>query len=1014
MAVINIVDIDLCIVLSHVNFPFNQYDRNLSFCTYAIMDNAPDVFVIENTLKSKFDQHPFVGEPYCLRFYAGAPIIWEGVKIGVFCILDSVPHEGFSTPNNLAILQDFAASVSDAMKDQRDTLQALERQKANLLVSGMYNLSLPLSNINALYSEMKQIASDLNELTSTTQSPFPEHNNNNNNAPTTPNSTAVNLQTMINNNESISSVKEEEEEEHERAKTIMKLTRCLSSTTGGIGGQLEELENEEKKENSVRSLQRHAHPFKRNTSSPELTWKQQLHRKKQAVLMKLALFQPALIVLSQQIECNIQLLLLLTSDDSCMSPSSSCSYEMESMTLEEVSYYLNIILKTQFPYLHFRWDDINEEKEEEQEKVIKIPWDAILKILHYSLLSTITTNPLLTPDASCIKTEIIGSIYSMSIQHPQQTLQLHIIHYYDHPAGATCKIMHTPEKREDHRPRIIIDRQNSSTSLSFKEGVLATSGVTGAVSVKQPASIVTTALTHSNTVTQLIHASYRTVSSSFSVHENTLHNANINTVTATDVLMPSPPTTQQQQCLVDYSTVLQCKQWIFEQLLCNLFHTNNIQGYYQVLSNAKGMKLLAEKEEQFLLFEGCTIEVPCEMIEYYTEEVLLSEALVATTGQVDNRESFGSQATDMSTHTIPNTILVSPHNNTNNNTTILEHNTSLHGHNKTRIRLEKSVLLHDNSFKSVHTRKHVVVNHYANHYDSHRNSPHYLPSIISNDSLPLSTSTPIRTPQQQQEQQEEQHDDNNTNMNSSKKARYSFESLRQFPSLLTRTFLLTNPQLTFLPINSNSNNNKSKSNLLQREIIHPEESNVLDQLVCSPMRLKSTRSLIPSSPLPPEPIDSSGAVELFQSQELIEVDRLLQQQEEEEEEEEEKQKKAAAVAAVRRRSSIITVITSRVKSDSQLLDGTEGISNGNSNGKSGLEHCATTSSNFQPYADIHSNGDDRDHHTQQQHQHLFPRLGDLQKIWHSFVDQLFIPHTNTNTTINNTNNTAATATAITS
>lgn len=883
MAVINVVDIDMCVVLSHTNFPFEKYDRNLSICTYAILEDAPDVYIIENTLKSTFEQHPFVVGPYCLRFYAAAPIYWDGLKVGTFCILDSTPHEGFSTPKNIALLQDFAGLVTDAVKDHLDTLRALEKQKAHLLVGGLYNLSLPLSNINALYSEMKQIVSDLHQVperdggtTPEPSSPKPQYYH----SPNGRHSIHKHIKSV--DHEELGTVTEEGKANVEGPyipKTIIKLSKRFSTLThltlteeGGSGGSGE--------------IKIPLNPCCSQKSSPNglpttSSWKQYLHCKKQSLIMKLALFQPALIVLSQQIECNIQLMLILSSEE--LQLPFLC--EMESLTKGEVSYYLNVVLKTQFPYLKFRWeDDLIEEpasKAKDDDKLLRIPWDALLKILHYSLLSTITTNPSLThsllssssstispnddqkkwlgistDSCSCIRSELIGCILPASSavkRHHQHTLQVHIIHYYDYPSLSTRNRSSSKQDTDllqpllDWSPVMGGSRKHAQSPTSSSTKDIADFGM------KQPTTLVTTALTYSNTVTQLIHAYCH-------VGQNEVLSS-----TSTNPTSTVKTNTNGQHCLVDYSIVLEAKRCMYEELMCNLYHTNarNVQGYYKTLSRAEVIQVLSEKtrimegkkEQDFMLFEGSRITLPCEICTCGCGITPRSEE-DGTSSMIGNllhlpKESFKSDVTDMTTHTISNVIiprvLVPP---VDDHSTIANSETTCPSSSqplKTRSRMERSVLLHDQSFKSIHTRKHV------------NNSNPSIPSISSNSSLPRSAGavSPINDlldtiPSE---------DDHNTlkpaATKRSKSSRYTFESLLLFPTILARTFLANNNPHYGLTSFRSSSSGDSVSH--QNEPLPMENGNPLDHLICSPVRPKYVPTPIPA----PLSTDASSSVALF-------------------------------------------------------------------------------------------------------------------------------------------------------
>ncbi|SMB81582.1 GAF domain-containing protein [Deinococcus hopiensis] len=83
----------------------------VSFCRHTIQSN--EVLVIPDTqLDPRFQDNPFVtGEPH-LRFYAGAPILHEGLRVGSLCLLDTRPRTLTARQaENLAYRAYFAAGI---------------------------------------------------------------------------------------------------------------------------------------------------------------------------------------------------------------------------------------------------------------------------------------------------------------------------------------------------------------------------------------------------------------------------------------------------------------------------------------------------------------------------------------------------------------------------------------------------------------------------------------------------------------------------------------------------------------------------------------------------------------------------------------------------------------------------------------------------------------------------------------------------------------------------------------
>lgn len=66
--------------------------REVAFCNDTI--KSSDLFIVSDTIKdSRFSGNPFVvGDPK-IRFYAGAPIVYQsGVHLGAVCVVDRTPR----------------------------------------------------------------------------------------------------------------------------------------------------------------------------------------------------------------------------------------------------------------------------------------------------------------------------------------------------------------------------------------------------------------------------------------------------------------------------------------------------------------------------------------------------------------------------------------------------------------------------------------------------------------------------------------------------------------------------------------------------------------------------------------------------------------------------------------------------------------------------------------------------------------------------------------------------------
>lgn len=95
----------------------NGTDRDISFCTYAIMSS--DLFVVPDALlDERFADNPLViGEPF-IRFYAGRPLAGpDGRRLGTLCVIDTRPrHLSDDELQALRDLGDWAESELNAME----------------------------------------------------------------------------------------------------------------------------------------------------------------------------------------------------------------------------------------------------------------------------------------------------------------------------------------------------------------------------------------------------------------------------------------------------------------------------------------------------------------------------------------------------------------------------------------------------------------------------------------------------------------------------------------------------------------------------------------------------------------------------------------------------------------------------------------------------------------------------------------------------------------------------------
>jgi diguanylate cyclase (GGDEF)-like protein/PAS domain S-box-containing protein len=103
---------------ARVGFDPCETSREISFCTYAIMQD--DILFVPDALEDiRFNRNPLVLGPPYIRFYAGKPLVTtRGERIGTVCLIDVQPRETF-TAQDRKNLTDLAALVMDRMEMRR-------------------------------------------------------------------------------------------------------------------------------------------------------------------------------------------------------------------------------------------------------------------------------------------------------------------------------------------------------------------------------------------------------------------------------------------------------------------------------------------------------------------------------------------------------------------------------------------------------------------------------------------------------------------------------------------------------------------------------------------------------------------------------------------------------------------------------------------------------------------------------------------------------------------------------
>ena len=125
IALVSLIDRNRQWFKSRIGLDVEETHRDLAFCAHAILDDG--VLVVPDATKDpRFAGNPLVtGEPN-IRFYAGAPLVADGHKLGTLCVIDDTPRGGFDAREAETLTQ-LARLVVDELELRREVTR---RQQA--------------------------------------------------------------------------------------------------------------------------------------------------------------------------------------------------------------------------------------------------------------------------------------------------------------------------------------------------------------------------------------------------------------------------------------------------------------------------------------------------------------------------------------------------------------------------------------------------------------------------------------------------------------------------------------------------------------------------------------------------------------------------------------------------------------------------------------------------------------------------------------------------------------------
>jgi len=126
IALVTLIDGERQWFKAHHGIDLVQTPRRWSFCAHA-MHTSELVEVPDARSDPRFASNPYVlGAPW-VRFYAGQPLVVEGIRIGTLCVIDTRPRELDATSREG--LRGLGITVSSLLAERRSRLVSLDQQR---------------------------------------------------------------------------------------------------------------------------------------------------------------------------------------------------------------------------------------------------------------------------------------------------------------------------------------------------------------------------------------------------------------------------------------------------------------------------------------------------------------------------------------------------------------------------------------------------------------------------------------------------------------------------------------------------------------------------------------------------------------------------------------------------------------------------------------------------------------------------------------------------------------------
>lgn len=126
VCLISLVDRDRQWFKSRANFSATQTGRRESFCGWTLLLRKPKVLLVNDAEKDpRFKRNPLVTGGPLIRFYAGTPLIVNGIKLGTLCLIDYKARPEFGA-EQIRMLNSFGNLVGKELARPPHTMWMIE------------------------------------------------------------------------------------------------------------------------------------------------------------------------------------------------------------------------------------------------------------------------------------------------------------------------------------------------------------------------------------------------------------------------------------------------------------------------------------------------------------------------------------------------------------------------------------------------------------------------------------------------------------------------------------------------------------------------------------------------------------------------------------------------------------------------------------------------------------------------------------------------------------------------